>query len=68
MKWDIFRQFIINTMLDAVFFGTVVPLCACVCEGCYCENSLASVVAKTAGDSPIEDSFDLIDESCALSD
>ena len=53
MIWNFFRQFIINTMIGAVFFSTVVPLCVCVCKGCYCENSLAPVVMKTKGNSPI---------------
>ena len=55
MKRYFFRQFISSIMIGAVLLGTVVPLCACLCECCYRENGRTCEIAKIDRDLSILD-------------
>ena len=37
-----FRHLVAYSVIFAVLFSTVIPSIICLCEGCYCEHSLAN--------------------------
>ena len=52
MKSRIFRQWVACTVMITVLFGTVVPVGACWCPGCHCENSVNGLVKADENSQP----------------